>query len=564
MTPEQLEHLIARAADGSIAPEETAALVAACRESDGALDLLVRHLETERLLHATERDPHGRIAAQEIILRIEQQRLAVVTAPEFVPAVMESARSSRWWPRLAIAASVALAAGIAFEFSKTAPPAKDVAFAVDGPISERAAMAPAVAVLKRAVAVEWVAGSQSPAVGAMLPAGWVKLKTGTVQIEFLSGARLLVEGPAELRIDAEDAAFLQTGTASAFVPEPAHGFKLSGPGVDVVDLGTSFGFSIGKAGKPEVHVFEGEVTVAGNGAPAKKLEAEKAVRVEGSELRDIPPRPTDFPDGEELAKRADSAERDRFSQWKTDIASLSAEQQTLLCYTFEGEEEWSRGVSNHAHQPAADSHGAIVGAGWTGGRWPGKRALEFRSLGDRLRFTVPGSHSALTLMAWVRVDSLPNDYNSLLLPSQYKAGSLHWTLERGGELRLTMCNTDTPGYGANSWSGPVSGPAVSNMDFGRWLFLTTTYDATTGIVVHYRDGNEVGRSRFKRPVPAVLGIVEFGNWGVDATKPRNEWVNKQAPGLQTRNFVGRLDELVILDRVMPPEEIAKHYEVGMP
>ena len=564
MKPEQLHILIAHAADGTLTPEDTAALVAVCRESDTALDLLARHIETERLLHATERDPLGHIAAQEIVLRIEQERIAAVTTGEFVPEVMESTSTSRWWPRLALAASVALAAGIVFHFSKPAAPAKQIAFAVDGPVSERVATEVPVAVLKRAVAVEWAEGAPSHAVGAMLPAGWLKLKTGTVQIEFLGGARLLVVGPAELRIDAEDAVFVQTGTVSAYVPEPAHGFKLHGPGVDVVDLGTAFGFSIGAAGKPEVHVFDGEVTVAGNGASATKLEAEKAVRVEGAELRDIPVRPTDFPNGEELARRSDSAGRDRFSRWKDDIARLAAEPDTLLCYTFDDEPEWSRELTNRATQKVSESHGAIVGAGWAGGRWPGKRALEFRSLGDRLRFTVPGSHRALTLVAWVRVDSLPNDYNSLLLPTRYSAGSLHWTLERGGELRFTMRTAGGADKSLGGWNGPVSGPVVSNMDFGRWLFLATTYDAAGGSVTHYRDGQEVGRGQFTKQVPAVLGSMEFGNWGADGTKPDNQWTKLQDVRHVTRNFVGRLDELVILDRVMPAEEIARHYEAGMP
>ncbi len=564
MTPGQLDILIARAADGTLTPEDAADLSAVCRESDEVLGLLSRHIETERLLHATERDPLGHVAAQEIVLRIEQERIAAVTTREFVPEVVESARTSRWWPRLAVAASVALAAGIAFQFSKPAPPTKETAFAVDGPISERVAMAAPVAVLKRAVAVEWAGGASAHAVGAMLPAGWMKLKTGTVQIEFLGGARLLVVGPAELRIDAEDAAFLQTGTASAYVPEPAHGFKLRGPGVDVVDLGTAFGFSIGAAGKPEVHVFDGEVTVAGNGGSATKLEADKAVRVEGTELRDIPVRPTDFPNGEELAQRSDSAGRDRFSRWKDDIARLAAEPGTLLCYTFADEPEWSGELTNRADQTGAESHGAVVGAGWTAGRWPGKRALEFRSLGDRLRFTVPGSHRALTLMAWVRVDSLPNDYNSLLLPTRYSTGSLHWTLERGGELRLTMRTAGGSEKSFGGWNGPVSGPAVSNMDFGRWLFVATTYDAASGTVTHYRDGQEVGRGQFTKQVPAVLGSMEFGNWGADGTKPDNEWTKLQNPRHVTRNFVGRLDELVILDRVMPADEVARHYEVGKP
>lgn len=564
MTPEQLDILIARAAEGCLTPEEASALSAECRENEDALRHLARHVVTERLLEASERDPHGHFAAQEIMVRLAQERMDTPATATFVPKVMQGVRRVRWWPRFAVAASVMLTTVLTVHFSKKPPLEKEVAFAVDGPTSERVATAAAVAVLKRAVGVEWVDSPSVRAVGEMLPAGWLRIKAGSLQIEFLGGARLIVVGPAELRMDAEDAAYLHSGTASAYVPEPARGFKLRGPGVDVVDLGTAFGFSVGSGKQPEVHVFDGEVTVAGSSGAPRKLDAEKAVRVDGAELREIPVRPTDFPDGEKLAEHADSAGRSRFQQWKTEVASLAADPATLLCYTFEDEQEWARVLTNRAPQSVAESHGAIVGAGWTGGRWPGKRGLEFRSLGDRLRFSVPGSHNALTLMAWVRVDSLPNDYNALLLPSRYGPGALHWTLERGGELRLTMRNTAHPSNGAHHWDGPVSGPAVSNMDFGRWLFLTTTYDARSGTVTHYRDGQEVGSARFIKHLPAVLGSMEFGNWGADGTHPDNAWTKQQPANQLTRNFVGRLDELVILSRVMPPEEIAHHHNTGAP
>ena len=46
--------------------------------------------------------------------------------------------------------------------------------------------------------------------------------------------------------------------------------------------------------------------------------------------------------------------------------------------------------------------GIIVGCQWTEGRWPGKRALEFRSVSDRVRLDVPGEFEALTLSAPVQ------------------------------------------------------------------------------------------------------------------------------------------------------------------
>ena len=565
MTPDELATLIARAADGTLTPDDAAHLAVACSEDAAALDALVAHVSTERLLHATVRDPLGRAAAQEVALRLEQERIAAATAPEFVPAVVERARRLRWWPRLALAAALAAFAGIAALVFKTEPvqPAEDH-LASDGPTSERVATPAPVAVLRRAVGVVWSRRDEAPGVGAMLGAGWLRFERGTVQVEFINGAQLFVVGPAELRLDSESTAFLQSGKASAYVPEPARGFTLRAPGMDVVDLGTAFGLDVSAERKPEVHVFDGEVSITAAAATPHKVEAAKAVRLDGSKLRDIPVMPANFPDGETLSHFADTEGRERLKAWRASMLPLAADPMALLCYTFDGEREWSRTVTNRIAAATPETNAATVGAGWTGGRWPGKRALEFRSLGDRLRFEVPGKHSALTLMAWVRVDSLPNDYNSLLLPSHYVPGSLHWTLERGGELRLTMRITADPGNGKHLWDGPVSGPAVSNMDFGRWLFLATTYDAATGTVTHYRDGKQIGTAQFRHKLPAVLGEIEFGNWGADGSAADNAWTLEQPSNQRTRNFVGRLDEFAVLARVLPADEISRHYEAGMP
>ena len=563
MTPGEL---IARAADGTLTPDEAAQLTAACRADAEVRRAFTRQMATERLLHAVERDPLGHSAAQEIVLRLEQERVAAVSAPGFALRVVESARRRVWLPRFAAAAAIALLAGVAVFFFKKMPPVPEVPFAADGPPSQRAESAAPVAVLKRVVGVEWASPQDSRAVGTMLSAGWLRLRAGTVQVEFLGGARLLVTGPAELRLDADDAAFLQSGKASAYVPEPARGFKLHTPGVAIVDLGTAFGVDVSGGHAPEVHVFDGAVTLAptvSKDAP-QILEAGHAARLDGAVMRGIPVRPADFPNGEALARSADAAGRARAKEWKTAVAALAAEPATLLSYTLDADAESSRTVTNRAAQAAAESAGALVGAGWTGGRWPGKRALEFRSLGDRLRFTVPGAHRAITLLTWVRVDSLPNDYNALLMPSHYQAGSLHWQIERGGELRLTLRNTDTHSNHTEDWDGPVSGPAVSNMDFGRWLFLATTYDSATGLVTHYRDGQPCGSGRFAHRLPAVLGPVEFGNWGADSASPDTAWTRAEPPKRRTRNFVGRLDELTILARALAAEEIARLYQIGMP
>ena len=36
------------------------------------------------------------------------------------------------------------------------------------------------------------------------------------------------------------------------------------------------------------------------------------------------------------------------------------------------------------------SDGTVVGCQWTEGRWPGKKALEFQQVSDRVRLKMPG------------------------------------------------------------------------------------------------------------------------------------------------------------------------------
>lgn len=79
-----------------------------------------------------------------------------------------------------------------------------------------------------------------------------------------------------------------------------------------------------------------------------------------------------------------------------------------------------------------------------------------------------------------------------------------------------------------------------------------------------KHGQRIGEGKFTHRLGAVLGPVEFGNWGADGTSPDTVWTRSQKGYQLTRNFVGRLDELTILARVLPAQEIARLYEVGRP
>lgn len=103
------------------------------------------------------------------------------------------------------------------------------------------------------------------------------LHAGIAEVTFDTGARLLLEAPAELRVADANMGELLQGRVVAHVPKSATGYVLYTPGVQVVDLGTEFGVQVTGDGATDVHVFEGVVDILPRAAstqqPPTRLEA---------------------------------------------------------------------------------------------------------------------------------------------------------------------------------------------------------------------------------------------------------------------------------------------------
>lgn len=97
--------------------------------------------------------------------------------------------------------------------------------------------------------------------GDSLPEGTVRLESGVVELNFASGTKAAIEGPAELQLTGANGIELRQGKLSAEVPRPAHGFTVRTPNATVVDLGTRFGIHAKGSAASEVDVFEGKVQV---------------------------------------------------------------------------------------------------------------------------------------------------------------------------------------------------------------------------------------------------------------------------------------------------------------
>lgn len=116
-----------------------------------------------------------------------------------------------------------------------------------------------IAVLVDAKGTRWDSGTLPTEVGAALSQGRIRLAAGLATIEFRKGARLTLEGPADLELITGDKCFLHSGALVAHVPPQAVGFIVETSHARLVDHGTDFGICAGADGEAQVQVFKGEV-----------------------------------------------------------------------------------------------------------------------------------------------------------------------------------------------------------------------------------------------------------------------------------------------------------------
>lgn len=407
-----------------------------------------------------------------------------------------------------------------------------------------------IALLTQAVGVVWDT-PRNLQTGAGLSAGWLKLKRGTIQVELISGATVLIEGPAAFELISPLKAFCQYGKVRASVPEQAQGFTIETSRLNVVDLGTEFTLSLDATGNGQVQVIDGEVELHSPDQQTTRSGIQSLKTGEGVQFdqRGSINRLTEammpLINPEELSHLAEQQQAQQFTRWQEQNAALKADPSLIAYYDFEESSNWLRTLKNKKLE-ASSADGAIVGCQWTSGRWPQKRALEFKRTSDRVRLHVPGEYESLTLMAWVRIEGFDRWLSSLMLTDGYNAGNPHWQLSDKGEIILGV----KTGPGKNFFSPVVLQPT----DLGRWIHLATVYDHQNKEVVHYLDGVPVSHHKIENPIPLVIGPAEIGNW-----RPQEHTGEHSI-----RSLNGRLDEFALFGRALSADEILKLYQSGKP
>lgn len=396
----------------------------------------------------------------------------------------------------------------------------------------------AVAVLTRLVNAEWETASPRPVANALLPPGTLRLKSGVAQIEFFEGARVLIEGPAELRLVSVDEAYCARGKLSAHVPPQAKGFKIGTPKGTIVDLGTEFGLTIDDK-DAQVHVFKGEIELHRGSAMQSLKQGEGAAFNDTGAARPLEADAARFLSVDDFDSRTAASQRALRDRWLQRSREWNDDATLRLRFDFE-DGEGARALRNHAlHSPAVPD-GSLVGCAWTGGRWSGKTALAFRSAGDRVRLSLPGEFASMTLAAWVRVDGLERQFNSLFMSQGWANAATHWQIMHDGRIRFGVA-----GDGKNRNADFDSPVVVTPERFGQWLHLALVYDARTAEVRHYLDGERVAARPVNHVYPLRPGIAELGNWNDTNRRDRTP----------IRNLSGAMDEFAFYARALGDDEV---------
>ncbi|MGJ8695589.1 MAG: LamG-like jellyroll fold domain-containing protein [Verrucomicrobiaceae bacterium] len=423
----------------------------------------------------------------------------------------------------------------------------------------------AVAVLSRRDGVSWMEGIPLEVVQrdgrSLLRPGVLEIEGGRLQVDFYTGATVLVEGPARFEVIGADSGFLHFGRATAKVPSAASNFRMHTPQFVASNSGVEYALQVGADDEGEIHVFGSKVTVGDEAGREQVVEEQTALRFAGGASSEVPLRDGDFLRPWILDEKA----RLRLKGWEDLRTKLINDPDVILFYGFGNSSEWRRDIPNEAVAGPPDTDGAVVGCFSTEGRWPGKRALGFENSSNRVRLQIPGSYAAVTLSTWIRKDAVGERYTSLLHSEREQERSTIWSVispaVEGPELGKVpvyshFVETTTREaesvrhrYHANENLGPL-------FQAGKWVHLAVVYDSPAARVRHYANGKLVWENEITVAGPVGFGVADLGNW------PYRDWA--EGTEFEVRNIEGAMGEFLIAKRAFTEGEIREIYEKGKP
>lgn len=563
MTPQQLQQSIDALLDGQLSEADFLTLEAELSVNPQARQIYLQRIELDQLLSDNYRSDAGDKRDQETT---PAMRVATSAGP---PRMVSR---TLLLTILAAAACLLFATTLAWQILGNG--SQDLAAGIPSTVSEEQS-AIGFAVLSGQAQAVWK--DQSLKKGQLIPSGIQHLQAGLIQLELFSGVQLVIQGDASFAIESPMQVRLLHGKARALVPEAAHGFQLLTSEGQVVDLGTEFSVKVDHSGT-QVEVLEGEVELHPNVGEMKNLITGQRLLVDqAGPVSNQPGQPISVVGPKEMQNRLAKQQNQRLERWQNSVNELLQDPRLLGHYSLDGQLGYSRVLPNGAlnqqvrneippieklSRKSVASQGAIVAAQRDADRWGrDQSSLDFSPVGSRVRVLVPGEHNALTLMCWVKINSLDRMYNSLFLTDGHEVGEPHWQILADGRLFFSIKPDDQDKMTRDQRQQQIyhSPPFWDTSLSGKWIMLCTVYDPDQQQVTHYLNGDAMSQ----HPIPDHLiikqikiGAASICNW--------SEPMYRTDPTFVVRNLNGSIDEFAIFDAPLSGQEVKQLYQSGNP
>jgi hypothetical protein len=409
-----------------------------------------------------------------------------------------------------------------------------------------------VARVKHEVGARFVYGVDAnprPEAGTMLKRGKYELIDGLVELEYDSGARLVMMAPAEFTLIDEMNVKLDEGKVSAHIPEAAIGFTIDAIGGQVVDLGTAFAVDARRDEQTEVHVFEGEVRIELHQSSNEEIEPVELFAGHATRINAGSPVVSGIDINTRKFVRNLGFGQDAYANA---IIALNP----AIYYRMEPsgngdvlEDSSASGVDALIHR------GATVGSPWAGGRVGAALGLggptERTYAIARNYPKAPGDE--LSVVCWVYAESRPF-WASIAKNWGYDGsrGQFHFgLLDSTGELAAHIVDKSHMYDEAGEWIDLCAQDSVP-LPLNQWHHVAMVAD---GVALRlYRNGEEVDSvpydTLYSNPRLTSLAIgAKLDEQGLAAADGWSLWE-------------GRLDELAIFNHALSPERIKDLYEIS--
>jgi hypothetical protein len=197
-------------------------------------------------------------------------------------------------------------------------------------------------------------------------------------------------------------------------------------------------------------------------------------------------------------------------------------------------------------------NGEIQNATWVEGRFSEKKALEFMAADAGVRVNLPGEYRQMTVIAWVSRKRLTNHFNGILMSDDFtQSKQLHLQILDSGQINMNV---------HGQLSKLVNGQEVQSSTktiptdiLNGWCMIAGVIDTPDQCTLYVN--GEFFETLETSQIPSIkIGPAMIGNWN-RGNNPNIDYI---------RNFSGRIDELMIFQSVLTPEQIKHIYESGKP